>query len=186
MLPANDATEKSPTDSDRTETARLVKSAQAGDRDAFGALYNRYGALVHGVLLAHASRDDVADLVQDVFLHAMARIGTIRDPMAFGAWISQVTRNMAKMKSRSGLKLVSLDESIASEAASPDAGLDAERVFTALRSLPETYRETLMLRLVEGMSGAQIAGRTGLTPGSVRVNLHRGMEILRARLGAEK
>jgi RNA polymerase sigma-70 factor (ECF subfamily) len=183
MPSASDATEKSPTGSGRTETVHLVTSAQTGDREAFGVLYSRYGALVHGVLLAHASRDDVADLVQDVFLHAMARIGTIRDPTAFGAWISQIARNMARMKSRSRLRLVSLDESIASEHASPDAGLDAEKVLSALRSLPESYRETLVLRLVEGMSGAEIAERTGLTPGSVRVNLHRGMEILRTRLG---
>jgi len=43
-------------------------------------------------------------------------------------------------------------------------------------------RETLILRLVEGLSGPEIAERTGLTPGSVRVNLHRGMQQLRERL----
>jgi RNA polymerase sigma-70 factor (ECF subfamily) len=48
--------------------------------------------------------------------------------------------------------------------------------------MPEAYRETLMLRLVEGMTGPEIAMRTGLTPGSVRVNLHRGMQQLRAKL----
>jgi RNA polymerase sigma-70 factor, ECF subfamily len=52
-----------------------------------------------------------------------------------------------------------------------------------LRGLPETYREPLMLRLVEGMTGPEIAERTGLTSGSVRVNLFRGMQLLRERLG---
>jgi hypothetical protein len=51
--------------------------------------------------------------------------------------------------------------------------------------LPEAYREPLILRLVEGMTGPEIATRTGLTPGSVRVNLHRGMQMLRERLGKE-
>ncbi len=54
-----------------------------------------------------------------------------------------------------------------------------------LRTLPETYREPLMLRLVEGMTGPEIAARMGLTHGSVRVNLHRGMRMLREKL-AEK
>jgi oligopeptide transport system permease protein len=45
--------------------------------------------------------------------------------------------------------------------------------------------DTLMMRLVEGMTGPEIAERTGLTPGSVRVNLHRGMRELRTRLGVE-
>jgi len=51
-----------------------------------------------------------------------------------------------------------------------------------VRSLPAAYGEPLILRLVEGMTGPEIAARTGLTEGSVRVNLHRGMKLLRARL----
>ena len=54
----------------------------------------------------------------------------------------------------------------------------------AIRDLPEAYRETLVLRLVEGMSGDEIAARTGLTSASVRVNLHRGIKMLRERLGS--
>jgi RNA polymerase sigma-70 factor (ECF subfamily) len=67
------------------------------------------------------------------------------------------------------------------------ATADADRteallVLAAIRSLPEAYSETLTLRLVEGMTGPEIAARTGLTEGSVRVNLHRGMKRLRERL----
>jgi hypothetical protein len=53
--------------------------------------------------------------------------------------------------------------------------LDTDRILT--------YRETLIMRLVEGMTGPEIAERTGLAAGSVRVNLHRGMKLLRERLG---
>ena len=60
---------------------------------------------------------------------------------------------------------------------------DALAVLAAIRTLPDAYRETLVLRLVEGMTGPEIATRTGLTPASVRVNLHRGMKQLRERLG---
>jgi RNA polymerase sigma-70 factor (ECF subfamily) len=56
----------------------------------------------------------------------------------------------------------------------------------AVRSLPETYREVLILRLVEGMSGPEIAARTGLTAGSVRVNLHRGMKLLKEKIGGRQ
>jgi RNA polymerase sigma-70 factor (ECF subfamily) len=70
------------------------------------------------------------------------------------------------------------------ELAGEDPGRSEARfVLEAVRSLPEAYRETLILRLVEGMSGPEIAARTGLTPGSVRVNLHRGMKQLREKLG---
>jgi RNA polymerase sigma-70 factor (ECF subfamily) len=57
-------------------------------------------------------------------------------------------------------------------------------VLDVIRSLPAAYRETLVLRLVEGMTGPEIAERTGLTAASVRVNLHRGMKLLRERLHA--
>jgi RNA polymerase sigma-70 factor (ECF subfamily) len=60
---------------------------------------------------------------------------------------------------------------------------EAAKVLAAIRSLPDAYKETLILRLVEGMTGPEIAERTGLTPGSVRVNLHRGMQQLRERIG---
>ena len=58
-------------------------------------------------------------------------------------------------------------------------------VLEVVRKLPDAYRETLLMRLVEGMSGAEIAERSGLTPASVRVNLHRGMKLLREKLGLE-
>jgi len=59
----------------------------------------------------------------------------------------------------------------------------ANEILELIRDLPEAYRETLVLRLVEGMTGPEIAERTGLTPASVRVNLHRGMKQLREKLG---
>mgnify|MGYP003694694447 CR=1 FL=1 len=60
---------------------------------------------------------------------------------------------------------------------------EALAVLGVIQTLPEAYRETLVLRLVEGMTGPEIAARTGLTAASVRVNLHRGMKQLRERLG---
>ena len=59
----------------------------------------------------------------------------------------------------------------------------AAEILELIRNLPEAYRETLVLRLVEGMTGPEIASRTGLTAASVRVNLHRGMKLLREQLG---
>jgi len=51
--------------------------------------------------------------------------------------------------------------------------------------MPVAYKETLVLRLIEGMTGPEIAEQTGMTPESVRVNLHRGMKLLRKELGIE-
>ena len=164
----------------------LVIAAQNGDRAAFSRLYDSFAAMVHGILLARVPRDEVDDLVQEVFLTAMTRLRSLRDPRSFGAWLATVTRNRANDYHRSPHPAALPDQ-----VASPKP-LEAEAHFVlrAIRNLPEAYRETLMLRLVEGMSGPEISERTGLTEGSVRVNLHRGMTMLREALapaqGAEK
>ena len=68
---------------------------------------------------------------------------------------------------------------------SNDSLAKANEILSAIRSCPDAYRETLVLRLIEGMTGPEIAERTGLRPDSVRVNLHRGMRLLRHKLGVE-
>jgi len=160
--------------------ARLVAAAREGDRRAFGQLYDRFAPMVHGLLLARVPRDDVDDLVQDAFLQAMRRLGSLRSAEAFGSWLAAIARNRARDHWRRGEDTVELPEELPG---SPHPEGEAMTVLAAIRRLPEAYRETLVLRLVEGMTGPEIAERAGLTPGSVRVNLHRGMQMLREALG---
>jgi RNA polymerase sigma-70 factor, ECF subfamily len=166
----------------------LVEAARQGDRTAFGRLYDRYARMVHGILLARVPFSEVDDLVHDAFLQALRRLHTLRDVTRFGPWLAAIARNRANDYHRHGVEEVELPENLSGDevkGSSVGASTNAEAAFllTAIRELPETYRETLLLRLVEGMTGPEIAVRTGLTPGSVRVNLHRGMQQLRARLG---
>ena len=168
--------------------ARLVVAARDGDRDAFGQLYARYAPMVHGLLLARAPRREVEDLVHDVFLRALGRLSSLRDPDRFGPWLATIARNRAADYHRrpSAPETIELPDEVPGEA-TRETEAEAVAALAVIRSLPEAYRETLVLRLVEGMSGPEIADRTGLTPGSVRVNLHRGMRMLREALskGAE-
>lgn len=161
--------------------AAIVESARAGDREAFGRLYALFAPMVHGLLLARVPRSDVDDLVHDVFLLAMRRLGSLRRGEAFGAWLAAIARNRARDHWRRGEDARELPEDVAGD---PHPEGDALRVLAVVRRLPDAYRETIVLRLVEGMTGPEIAERTGLTPGSVRVNLHRGMRLLREALGA--
>lgn len=166
----------------RPAEARLVRAAQAGDRAAFGELYAQHARMVHGVLLTRVPRTDVDDLLQDVFLQAMQRLPGLRDPLAFGGWLAAIARNRATDHLRRTPLVAELPPDLPSHEAREDDRAEALAVLDAIRSLSEAYRETLVLRLVEGMTGPEIAVRTGLTPASVRVNLHRGMKQLRERL----
>ena len=160
--------------------ARLVAAAREGDRRAFGQLYERFAPMVHGLLLTRVPRADVDDLVQDAFLQAMRRLGSLRNAEAFGPWLAAIARNRARDRWRRADDAVPLPEEVPGP---PHPEGEAVTVLAAIRRLPEAYRETLVLRLVEGMTGPEIAERTGLTPGSVRVNLHRGLKVLREALG---
>lgn len=164
----------------------LAERARDGDREAFGRLFERHRRLVHGVLLARVPAREVPDLVQDAFLAALGAIGGLGDAARFAPWLAAIARNLARDAQRAARPRESLadDPVDAREAgcSAADAAASAECI-AAVRELPEAYRETLVLRLVEGLSGQEIAARTGLTHGSVRVNLHRGMKLLRERLG---
>jgi len=166
-------------------TAELVRRARDGERDAFGELYRRYAGMVHGILLARLPRAEVADAAQDVFLRALRHLASLRDEAAFGGWLATLARTAAidwRRRPGSRASHQPLDDSMADERA---AGGDALAVLEAIRALPGAYAETLLMRLVEGMTGPEIAARTGLTPESVRVNLCRGMKRLRRALGGE-
>lgn len=163
--------------------AALAVRAAAGDTAAFTALHARYARVVHAVLLARLPPQEADELVQEVFLRGWQRLAELRDPGAVGGWLMRIARNLAADRLRGRRTEVELPADLASPYV---PHREAREVLDAVRALPEAYRETLLMRLVEGMTGPEIAERTGLTPGSVRVNLHRGMALLRERLGASE
>jgi RNA polymerase sigma-70 factor, ECF subfamily len=165
---------------------RLVDAARNGDRAAFTKLYEQYARMVHGIVLARVPRSEADDLVQDVFFYAWRKIHTVRDAAAFGGWIGMIARNRAMDYHRQKHETEELTETMADTfTQQPVPQVEARAVLDTIKALPEAYRETLVLRLVEGMTGPEIASRTGLTADSVRVNLHRGMKMLRERLAGQ-
>ena len=97
-----------------------------------------------------------------------------------------IARNRAMDFHRKARDTVSVDDCKPELPGADSSPAKAEEILAIIRTLPDAYRETLVLRLVEGMTGPEIAASTGLTPASVRVNLHRGMKLLRAKLGLKE
>jgi RNA polymerase sigma-70 factor (ECF subfamily) len=160
--------------------AELVVAARGGRRASFEELYRRFHRAVHAVALGCVLASDAADVVQEVFALAWSKLGALREPAAFPGWILALARSRALDQARRSARPAS--DAVVGAALQPSP--DARRALAALRALPDTYRETMIMRLVEGMTGPEIALRTGMTPDSVRVHLHRGMQLLRERLGA--
>jgi RNA polymerase sigma-70 factor, ECF subfamily len=162
------------------ELGATIRAVLSGDQQAFARLYTDYVRMVHAILLSRVPRRDVDDLVQEVFLTAYMRLKELRDAAAFGGWLAAIARNRATDHLRQTREPVELPADLPG-----GAPIESETlaVLDIIRKLPEAYRETLLMRLVEGMTGDEIAARTGMTSGSVRVNLHRGMKMLRENLG---
>ncbi len=174
---------------DAGSDAGLVTAAQRGDGSAFGRLYDRFAPMVHGIMLSRVSAADADDLVHDVFLTALRQLRSLRNASAFGGWLAQIARNRARDYYRRGPQKdeVQLPDALPGAGAeSASAEAEAHAALRIIQELPEAYRETLLLRLVEGMTGPEIASRTGLASGSVRVNLHRGMKLLHERLSQKE
>jgi RNA polymerase sigma-70 factor (ECF subfamily) len=166
--------------------SQLIRSAAAGDARAFATLHARHASMVHAILLARLPPADAEDQVQEVFLIAWKKLGQLDDPGGFGAWLGTIARNRAVDCLRRRRVTEPLEDALAdAHGASSSDRADAQKVLAAIHALPEAYRETLVMRLCEGMSGPEIAEVTGLEPGSVRINLHRGMKLLRQKLGIE-
>jgi RNA polymerase sigma-70 factor, ECF subfamily len=166
----------------------LVVRARGGDRSAYAVLYERMRGAVHAVVLARVPHRDAADLVQDTFVAGWMRLDDLRDTAAFPAWILEIARRRAIDHARRGRHaaagdLASEDEPLEHVGIEPVPRAEAAEALHAIRALPEAYRETMIMRLVEGMTGPEISDATGLTAESVRVNLCRGMKLLRVRLG---
>jgi RNA polymerase sigma-70 factor, ECF subfamily len=159
----------------------LVRAARGGSRVAFTELYTRYARVVHSILLARVPYGEAEDLVQDVFVIAFQKIALLREPKALGGWLAAIARRSATDYHRAAFREnAAKREAAQGQSTEPEA--DAFHVLQAIQTLPEAYREALILRLVAGLSGPEIAERIGLTPDSVRVNLFRGMKMLRERL----
>ena len=162
-----------------------MRRASHGDRAAFGKLYERYARVVHGILLSRVPSSDAEDLVQDDFVIVMKKLPMLRTPEAFPAWLAAIARNQAFDYYRVTRVADELSDSAIPQRAGVVNHIGAASALAAIRALPEAYRDTLVLRLVEGFTGPEIAQRTGLTADSVRVNLCRGMKLLREKLGME-
>jgi RNA polymerase sigma-70 factor (ECF subfamily) len=171
------------------DLAPLVAAARGGAPEAFVELHRRFAKVVHGIALAHVAAADAEDVTQDVFVRVHRTLASLRDPVAFPAWVCQVARHVAMDHARRQRRRPAESPLPEGRAAPPAPPGDEElraQVMRCLARMPEAYRETLLLRLAEGLTGPEIAERTGLTPESVRVNLCRGLAMLRPMLSQEE
>jgi RNA polymerase sigma factor (sigma-70 family) len=145
-------------------------------------------------LAGHLAHDgDVADdLAQETWLAAR---GSRRPAeVAPSTWLAAIVRNLLRMRVRSEHRRAAREDAAAAESARAAAPSDPETALERLElqqligrlvlELAEPYRSTVVLRYYEGLTGGEIARRTGVPAGTVRWRLKQGLDTVRARLDA--
>ncbi|HEY1187386.1 MAG TPA: sigma-70 family RNA polymerase sigma factor [Gemmata sp.] len=178
-----------------TDTALVVR-ARNGDRSAFEELVRRTSRLVYARLYLETGRaEGVEDLVQETYLLAFRSLRRLNDPAGFRSWLLAIAHNVLidtarraarqKRTAPAAERLTHL-ERVPSPHPQPDEAAERaevrQRVLVVLRALPEEYRLALTLRYLTGADYDRISEQLGLTNGSLRGLLHRGLKMLRDRL----
>jgi RNA polymerase sigma factor (sigma-70 family) len=169
----------------------LVTAAQAGDRDAFAPLVDRWFDRCWEVAwrILH-DRDLAADVAQDTLLIAWRRIGELARPASFGGWVLRIARNRAldRLQRERRMRPTADDDHLEpavrdDDPAGPEAtvirGQQHDLVWAAAAALGERDASLLDLHLRHGLEPAELADELGITPNAA----HQAMFRLRQRLG---
>jgi RNA polymerase sigma-70 factor (ECF subfamily) len=166
-----------------------MERVQAGDQDAYRALLEDVSAELRRFLRRRLpDPHDVEDAVQDVLL-TMHRARHTYDPTRpFEPWLLAIARHAAvdafRRAHRRG-RVERLADDAAEIEQSSDDGAGELSLSAALEGLPEAQRAALEMVKLDGLSIEEAAARSGVSPGALRVRIHRGYRALRARLLGE-
>lgn len=177
---------------DYTAVASLVARARRGDEDAFRRLLDAHRRAITSTLFACGVRcpETARDLAQDVALRAWSNLGRLEDPRTFPAWIRRIAGNAARdhLRRRAVRREEELDAAL-ELASEDDPHQRAERVaevrfmLAALEDEDQEVVDLLMAR-ADGLSVEELAERTGLSEGALKMRLLRARGRLRERLEA--
>ena len=171
-----------------SDEIQIVQRAQAGDRDAFAALHDRYWQAIYTYVYYRVDDQDAADdLTAEVFVRMVEKIDKYRPRgKPFVAWLYTIARNLLtdyyRRRGRDAETLPLEDLPLASPSNPSDAAenhLAAECLGRAIRQLTEDQRLVVIGKFIEGRSNAEIARILEKTEGSVKSLQHRALAALR-------
>ncbi|MFH1688824.1 MAG: sigma-70 family RNA polymerase sigma factor [Candidatus Eisenbacteria bacterium] len=177
----------------------LVKSAKAGDSEAFGELVERNEAKVYGLCLKMlGNQEDAEDCLQEVFIKAFKALPGFREEARFSTWLYRIAYNESLMRIRKKkLDTVSLDRPVELDegdvtrdltdwTTDPRADVMNNELSDVLvrhvNELDPDNRIVFLMRDVHGLSTTDTADALGLSVPAVKSRLHRARLFLRGKL----
>jgi RNA polymerase sigma factor (sigma-70 family) len=145
------------------------------------------GSHAHVRRFAHtlcATPEDAEDATQEALVILYRKIGTLRAAAALASWMFQIVRHecIRRMRLTVQRPIPSAGHECSAEEAAL-ARLEVERIVECIASLPADQRTVLVLRDIQGLSGAATANALGLNRATMKSRLHRAREAVRSQLG---
>lgn len=169
---------------DEARWSKWLASAQAGDKEAYGALLGELAGVIRAYLLSRFGRlDNLDDCVQECLLALHQARHTYEPGRPFRPWLFAIVRNRTIDQLRRTSREMAANEAAAAIDEVTYDGLepaDAIDTGTLLGRLSENLRETLILTKIMGYSTRECAARQGISENVVKVRVHRGLAKLRA------
>jgi RNA polymerase sigma-70 factor (ECF subfamily) len=176
--------------------AEVIGQCQKGQREPFAKLVDHYKRWVFGLIFRWLGQREAAEeMAQEVFLKAFSQIANFRGESKFSSWLYQISLNRCRdywrsREFRRGPQLP-LDEVLEKPALSPQVEQELEirrrchRLRGTLQTLPENYREALMLRYLHELSYEEMAKQTGQGISNLKMRVLRGLDLLKTKLREE-
>jgi RNA polymerase sigma-70 factor (ECF subfamily) len=165
--------------------SQLVRQVLSGDTQAYGRLVRLHSrrayAIAYSVVCDFQTAQDIA---QEAFVKAYSKLDKLRSPEKFGTWVDTITRNLSR-KALARRRRAQLSLTDFSDTSTHPVAKDKPRLTEleeALNSLPEMYREPLVMRYMGGSDYEEIARQLGTTRNAAEVRVHRAKKMLRETL----
>lgn len=164
----------------RGEEVAGAGEADATDNADLGSVYRRHAPFVARVAMRLLGAcADIDDVVQEVFIQAMGRLDTIREPAALRGWLATVTVRVVSHRLRRrrfkrwlGLESVPADADVETRGATADERALLARVYRVLDEMPVAWRNAYLLRFGEGERLEDVAEMTGCSLATVKRRLN--------------
>ena len=169
-------------DAAAVDEADLVARARTGDREAFGALFDRYQTpIVNYLYRVVGDWEQATDLAQDSFLKAYQALPRTAEDLQLAPWLYRIATNTAldALRRRKRITWVPFLDDFDPPAAGGDPGTvvpNQDAVHRALQAVPPDHRIALVLHLHQGLSYKEIGAMLGIAPNLVAVRVFRGRE----------
>lgn len=166
----------------------LIHGCRKGDRKAQEQLYRKYADILFGICLKYSrNRTEAEDNLHDSFILIFEKIGQYKSKGSFEGWIKRITVNtvLQKYRKEEYLSVVSENHEEEVSVESSYADISLQKLLGYIQELPNRYRTTFNLYVLDGYSHKEISELLGTSTGTSKSNLARARHILKEKIENE-